>query len=211
MLAGRGPAISPVSVAGQHDQHGVYTAAANGEAGGAPPSDVFASGPVTSGKADASGLSPAQWLARYQRPNIDATMRAWNALSDPRSTLAALKATSAPDLLAWVQDHPLNAGETARLTGEVGSVATSSRWLSSGKSELLNRATVLDGASSNVSERRDNLQLAAATYSPTDLRSDELRGGHTIDRHVGKAQSDLVATKGSPQRHGDTETFVPLW
>jgi hypothetical protein len=130
-------------------------------------------------------------FAGYLQPDVSLAIQAWNAMSDLRTTFAALNATSAPGLPALAQNHRLNANDTAGLVSGVGSVAASSSRLSERGSELLDGATVLGTASSSVPEPRDGLQMAAATYPQADLRSDELHGGHTIERHVGKTQSDL--------------------
>jgi len=91
---------------------------------GQPP----AASPTAGAEYDGSAAAMA-WLADYRYPDIGATMKAWNALSDPRATMAALEAVSGRNpvvgedtdptgnLHAYVNNDPFNNVDPSRLIG----------------------------------------------------------------------------------------------
>ena len=73
-------------------QRGAGEASDGSRASEAAPADRPGAAPADGG--DAVGADSEARLAAYSYPNTGAAMKAWNALSDPRATLAALDAAS---------------------------------------------------------------------------------------------------------------------
>jgi hypothetical protein len=119
-------------------------------------------------------LTPAAERPRgYLQPDVNLSIQAWNAMSDLCTTLAALNATSAPGLPASLQNHRLIASDSAGWIGRGGIAAAKQR-------------ISLD----TPADKDERIQVAGTTdpvIAAADLISDELSGGHTIERHVAKA------------------------
>jgi hypothetical protein len=76
---------------------------------------------------DADLTPPAERdLAGYLQPDVNVVIQAWNAMSDLRTTLAALNAT-APSFPASVQNYRLIASDTAGWIGRRGIAAAKQR------------------------------------------------------------------------------------
>jgi hypothetical protein len=129
-------------------------------------------------------LTPAaeRHPAGYLQPDANLAIQAWNAMSDLRTTLAALNATSARGFPASVQNYRLIGSDTAG-------------WIGRGGIAAAKQGRSLD----TPADKDERIQVAGTTdpvIAAADLISDELSGGHTIERHVAKAQTYLESRLG---------------
>jgi Bacterial CdiA-CT RNAse A domain len=180
--------------AGAMGTHGHPVAMPSGEPTEGTPQAV--SGRLTVGPV-APGLEPTANGSRtgYAHRDIGAAMEAWNALSDLRSVRAALDATSPITSVTRAQNSLVKASARA---GSTARVADAAPQLSTGTLASYRALHPLARAGlsgfSPPDARRGIQRAAAPNPGPpvADLLSDELRGGHTIERHVGKTEADLA-------------------